>query len=478
MKIFLTGSYSLNYLKISLQEEFLSDEIVMDEYDSYIYSLTDEDSKIHTLKPNIIIIYLDSYDNKVNSDLMDIINKAKRIFKNAIFIVTAPVKHLELDSVIYVKSDPFEEKLKVDYVINLNKVISYYGWKNVYNTKSWYSGKILFNLEFYNVIARYFRTIIDNFNGKKKKALIVDLDNTLWSGVAADEGIKISKDGIYSSFWIFQEKLKKLKEKGIVLAICSKNNLNTITNVFRNNTMPLSLNDFVAIKCNWADKVANIKEIASELNLGLDAFAFIDDNRTEIEWVKSQLPEVESHLLPERFTEFPDYLDNIDSLNKFNITNEDLVKTNLYQQATERENHRKKYSDYKKYLRSLKLSYKIKVNDLDNMKRASQLTQKTNQFNLTLKKYTELELIDLINNGGFVYSLELDDIYGKYGIVAAAVVIKNSLEAFVVSCRAFNKNVEDKLFEDIIMKHNNLTVSFVKSKNNLVAESFYKRINK
>src|SRR3989339_714102 len=229
MKIFLTGSYSLNYLKISLQEEFLSDEIVMDEYDSYIYSLTDEDSKIHTLKPNIIIIYLDSYDNKVNSDLMD--------------------------------------------VINLNKVISYYGWKNVYNTKSWYSGKILFNLEFYNVIARYFRTIIDNFNGKKKKALIVDLDNTLWSGVAADEGIKISKDGIYSSFWIFQEKLKKLKEKGIVLAICSKNNLNTITNVFRNNTMPLSLNDFVAIKCNWADKVANIKEIASELNLGLDAFA-------------------------------------------------------------------------------------------------------------------------------------------------------------------------------------------------------------
>src|SRR3989339_568970 len=449
MKIFLTGSYSLNYLKISLQEEFLSDEIVMDEYDSYIYSLTDEDSKIHTLKPNIIIIYLDSYDNKVNSDLMDIINKAKRIFKNAIFIVTAPVKHLELDSVIYVKSDPFEEKLKVDYVINL-----------------------------YKVIARYFRTIIDNFNGKKKKALIVDLDNTLWSGVAADEGIKISKDGIYSSFWIFQEKLKKLKEKGIVLAICSKNNLNTITNVFRNNTMPLSLNDFVAIKCNWADKVANIKEIASELNLGLDAFAFIDDNRTEIEWVKSQLPEVESHLLPERFTEFPDYLDNIDSLNKFNITNEDLVKTNLYQQATERENHRKKYSDYKKYLRSLKLSYKIKVNDLDNMKRASQLTQKTNQFNLTLKKYTELELIDLINNGGFVYSLELDDIYGKYGIVAAAVVIKNSLEAFVVSCRAFNKNVEDKLFEDIIMKHNNLTVSFVKSKNNLVAESFYKRINK
>ena len=177
------------------------------------------------------------------------------------------------------------------------KEIEKNGYENLYDPRFWYLGRIPFNETGFKHLASLLVQTYQAFLKKSKKVLLLDLDNTLWGGVLGEdglEGIVLSEDGVGKAYRDFQQMLKDLRNKGVLLAAVSKNNVEDVKEVWKNHPMMvLRENDFVAYKINWTDKVENIRSLAGELNLGLDSFVFIDDNPVERERVKQVLPEVQ-----------------------------------------------------------------------------------------------------------------------------------------------------------------------------------------
>ena len=456
LNILITGSFTLDLLTEELKKLMPQHNYIQDNYNSYLNTL----NEINKYNLDIIILYLDSEDpNSLKEYVGTLLKEIKIKYPNIILIVNFPIDVPDRSTPICIQKK-FNLELTADYILDLNKILYLLGYDNAYSSKSWYLAKIKFSPKIYSVLALNYKIILDNIVGNLKKVLILDLDNTLWWGIAGDENIRIDKDGLYSSFWKFQEKILAIKKKGILLAICSKNELKTVVDTFSKNEMPLKASDFIVIKSNWCDKATNIREIAKDLNLGLDSFVYLDDNPTEVAWVMSQIPEIEAYTLPPQFTKYPDFLDTINSLKKLNLTKEDDLKTELYKLEENRKKYEHSFTSYEDFLQSLNLQYILKENDSSNITRLAQMTQKTNQFNLTLNRYTEKDIQEIITSGGKIYSLALKDIFGDYGIVALGIVRENRLDQFLVSCRAFNKKVEDTLIKRILDQNENIEVFF------------------
>jgi FkbH-like protein len=248
--------------------------------------------------------------------------------------------------------------------------------------------------------------------------LVLDLDNTLWGGILGEdgiEGIQMSGDYPGKAYHLWQEGLLELKNQGVILAICSKNNENDVLEVWKNRTdIVLKKDDFVTYRINWLDKATNIKSIANELNIGLDSFVFIDDNPTERELIKQQLPDV---VVPEWVSqpyELPVLLKNIveNYFTVYTITDEDRQKTNQYKLKAEREELQSQFSNLDDFIRSLNIELSIEpINDV-TIVRAAQMTQKTNQFNLTTRRYTESDIRLILSDGGLGWTLSVKDKFG------------------------------------------------------------------
>jgi FkbH-like protein len=258
----------------------------------------------------------------------------------------------------------------------------------------------------------------------------LDLDNTLWGGIIGEdgiEGIKLSEDGIGKVYRDFQFLIKGLKDIGIPLGIVSKNNINDAKEVFEKHPMMvLKFEDFIIKKINWNNKVDNIKEIAKELNLGVDSFVFIDDNPVERDIVRQYLPEVVVPDFPEKeITELPEWFINEIIYNYFartTLTEEDKEKTEQYKSNLERKKLMKKLN-IDDFIDSLKIKLNFYVNDKRFIERTAQQTQKTNQFNLTTRRYTVMDIEKFINSEEYiVFNLEYEDKFGNEGIIGTAIV--------------------------------------------------------
>lgn len=379
------------------------------------------------------------------------------------------------------------------YVYDFHAIVSAYGFNSIFDEKFWYLGRIKYtNLGFLQ-IAKHLKSLIDAINGKTKKVLVLDLDNTLWGGVIGEDGMQgilLSEDGIGKVYRDFQKLIKQLKAIGILLAICSKNNEGDVTGVLDlHKMMILSSDDFVAKKINWNNKVDNIKSIAKDLELGLDSFVFIDDNPVERDLVKQSIPEVT----------VPDFPKEIDQLNKWfimevvfpyfpkvKLTNEDKEKTNQYKRNTNRKILETSL-DINTYIKSLEIKLSITNNDRNQFYRISQLTQKTNQFNLTTKRYTEIEIENFMNDKAKnVFSVEYSDKFGNEGIIAVSIIeiLQNNIayiDTFLMSCRVIGRNVEYLFFLKIIemlSKENKIDfykLEYIPTSKNIIAEEFYKQ---
>ena len=300
-------------------------------------------------------------------------------------------------------------------------------------------------------LARAYARTFALIAGLRRKCVVLDLDNTLWGGVVGEEGwdaVRLGAEYPGAAFVAFQRALLELQQRGILLAVASKNEDADAAAVFaRRREMVLRREDLAAWRVNWRDKATNICEIADELGLGLDALVFVDDDRTERAFVERMLPDVLVPDWPSEPASFVEALQAIPSLDALRITGEDRGRAELYRVEVRRQEHRRASSSVEDFLRSLELRAVISRVAPGTVARAAQLSQRTNQFNLTLRRYSESEIATLAGSPEHdVYLLSLGDRFGEVGRIAAAVVAYAGevarIEALLMSCRALGRGVE------------------------------------
>ncbi|MBT6049562.1 MAG: HAD-IIIC family phosphatase [Candidatus Scalindua sp.] len=338
------------------------------------------------------------------------------------------------------------------YVLNTQRWIAIAG-KNAFNPKLWYLGKIAFGNEVFKEAVKDIKSAINGIGGNSRKLVVLDLDDTLWGGVVGDSGWENVKlgghDVIGEAYLDFQHALKSLTNRGILLAIASKNEEKTALEAINNHPeMVLTLKDFAGWKINWQDKVQNIIDLVSDLGIGLQSAIFIDDNPVERERVREALPEV---FVPEWPNTPILYKSALLSLNCFDvpsITNEDQHRTKMYISQRERENLKERIGTVDEWLQNLGIKICVEEMNTSNTQRILQLLNKTNQMNLSTRRMTELELMNWLKEPerkfwAFCVRDRFGD-SGLTGIVSIEVQGKMAkIVDFVLSCRVIGRKIEE-----------------------------------
>ena len=353
------------------------------------------------------------------------------------------------------------------YILDLDKQLSPQGIKNAFDNRNWYLAHCRLSIAGLNILTKSLSAIINRITKPSKKVLVLDCDNTIWGGVVGEDGVSniiLGQDGLGSAFVDFQHAAKKIKQEGTLLALCSKNNEKDVWEVFKKHqSMVLKRNDIAAYKINWKEKYQNLKELSSELNLDLSSFVFWDDNPIERDKVKKMLPQVLTVAPSNNVIEWPDMLSGMDCFAKFNITKEDAKKTKQYQMRSKFTKDIKSDIDEISFLKSIKLKAKAVSMNESTIKRASQISMKTNQFNLRSIRYTEKEVLNLKKN---TFLVNLKDIYGDHGLVGLVCTKKIDskfvfLENFLMSCRVLGRHLESWMLNKILQDAKRSKFEFV-----------------
>jgi FkbH-like protein len=314
----------------------------------------------------------------------------------------------------------------------------------------------------------------------RKKVLVLDADNTLWGGVIGEDGIdgiEIGSEYPGSVFRDFQRQLLRARDGGILLCLVSKNDHAEVATAFATRAMPLALTDFTVARINWQPKSANIQAIAQALNVGLDTMVFIDDNPFELGEVGAALPDVACYSFDGRNAGAAlGLLPQIADLQCWDVTTEDRAKAAQYAQESERAFLAEVASDIGSYIRSLEIEMTSWRNTPTLIKRIAQLTNKTNQFNLTTRRYSEADIARLMAEAD-VFAYGVRDRFGDMGIVGVVIAVDGAIDTCLMSCRALGRGIESNMLAHAV-RHATTTVTraFYRrtAKNDMVAD-FYGR---
>jgi FkbH-like protein len=318
------------------------------------------------------------------------------------------------------------------------------------------------------------------YKGIRKKCIVLDLDNTLWGGIIGQDGkesILLSNDGIGKSYYDFQNALLKLYRRGIILAVCSKNNVTDALEFMKEYPyMILRPEYFTAIKINWNNKDINIREIAQELNIGLDSLVFLDDSQFERELVATQLPEVSVPALPDDPSFYTEFLSELNYFDFHTLSEEDLKRNKSYKDNLLRKKTEISYSNIEDYYRSLEMQVIIKSIDEFSLPRIVQLINKTNQFNLTSRRYTEAEIRNFAKDVRYrIMHISLDDRFGENGIIGVVITIQKDttvfIDTFLLSCRVIGRTVETAILSHLARKAKVMNNSFLVGEYNATAKN-------
>ena len=324
--------------------------------------------------------------------------------------------------------------------------------------------------------------------GRVRKVLALDCDNTLWGGVLGElssSGIALGHDFPGSAYVAFQRRILELYHRGVVLIVSSKNDHLAVMDVFENHPEMLLRPEYISyFGINWEPKPQSLAQAATALNLGLDSFVFIDDSPVECAMVRSILPEVLSVCLPEDPADFATTLARLDCFDQLSVSAEDRKRGTMYRQEASRSELKTSVKDLETFYHELAMTATVSRNDLYTASRAAQLTQRTNQFNMTTIRRTESELSELISAASHdVYTLRLQDRFGDNGIVGLAIVEhkdkEDCLETFLMSCRVLGRTVETAflswlLNRSLSSKATRLTALYRPTAKNAQFADFYK----
>lgn len=356
-----------------------------------------------------------------------------------------------------------------------------------FDARYWYTARAPFGPKGLTALAFEYVKYVRAFTGKTKKVLVVDLDNTLWGGILGEDGI----DGVAlgpnypgNAFMAFQYEIKQLSKRGVVLAINSKNNESDVREAFeKHNHMVLKWDSFAAKRINWQDKASNMRQLAEELSLGLDSFVFLDDNPYELEMIQQALPEVTVVAVPTEPSELPYLLSRLGFFDNVIYSEEDRKRSEFYHSQVKRTQLKKSSTDLDTFYRSLEM--RLTVYDIGEAQipRVAQLTQRTNQFNMTTPRYAESDIRRFTEDSEYlVLAYGLEDRFGDNGIISVMIVKKQEqnwyLDTFLMSCRVIGRTVESAILSLLVRQARqagvkSIIADFVPTKKNTPAKDVY-----
>ena len=343
------------------------------------------------------------------------------------------------------------------FLADWNLLATRSGATESYDARFWFASKSPFKKGFLSAYASEAAKVAAALKGRSKKVLVLDGDNTLWGGVVGEDGVSGIKLDPHeypgNAFYSFQRNVLNLMERGVMVALNSKNNEADVFEVLDKHPHCLLKRDHLAAwKINWSDKVSNLKELAEELNVGIDSLVFVDDSPMECDLVRQYLPAVHVIQVPARVYDFPDIILADGWFDTLSFSAEDKVRTSMYRQQALRKQDAAEFESIEDYLESLQMVAAIHRVRPDEIGRVAQLTQKTNQFNLTTLRLSEDEVRKRAQNDDCaVFTMWVRDRFGDSGLTAALFVRKADnrmvIENFLMSCRILGRNLEYRFID-------------------------------
>ena len=373
------------------------------------------------------------------------------------------------------------------YVYDFNGFVSRYGEDNVFDYKQFFFGDMKISLDYIPYLANDLMGYVIGYLGLSKKCIVLDLDNTLWGGVIGEDGfngIRLGPEPPGNTYLEFQRVLLSLYQRGIILAINSKNNFDDALKVIKEHPyMVLREEHFASMRINWNDKVSNVKEIASELNIGVDSVVFFDDDPVNREYMKLNMPQILTADLPQDSSQYAQILKQMNEFSVLNITNEDTKRGKMYVEQHKRDDLKQSTPNLESFLKNLELRLLIKKVNEFTIPRISQLTLKTNQFNLTTKRYQESDIRKFSEDNKYLVGcLQVEDKFGDNGITGVFIVYKDNpkewfIDTFLLSCRVMGREVEKGMLGYIMSKAKEngveqIKAQFITSQKNKPIEDF------
>ena len=496
IKVAILGDTSTQFLNATIKglgyDYNLNLDIWDADYDQIPLQVFDSSSDLYAFEPEFIILYKSSHKllqkyNLYNAkeNCLFSLNEIKEI-KNIYSYITNNSKakiifynYSEINDAVYgnfsnkVESSFLYQVRKINYLLmefastasslficDLSSIQNKIGKDNLFHTSSYINNSMVFSLDALPLIAKNTLDIIQALNGIFNKCIILDLDNTIWGGIIGDDGIEkiqIGNLGIGKAFSEFQLWVKKLKERGVIIAVCSKNTESVAIEQFNKHPdMNLKIEDISVFIANWENKADNIRHIQNVLNIGFDSMVFIDDNPFERNLVRENIPEI---CVPEMPKDPADYLEFLYTSNLFETTsysNEDSERTAKYQIESKRVFDQKKYTNEDDFLKSLNMVSVVESLNSFNIPRVAQLSQRSNQFNLRTIRYSEEELIKIsVSKNYLSFIFSLNDKFGEHGIICTVILNKKNnktlfIDTWIMSCRVLKRGMENFVLNHLI----------------------------
>ncbi len=452
----------------------------------------DSVSELYEFKPEIIIIFQSSHKllskyNKLTVSQQsalcsDELQKIENLYDSIVSRISAKIifyNYTEIDDSIFgnfankVESSFLFQLRKINYelmmmasknaniyIADLSSVQNQMGKASVFQSSVYINSEMVLSIDSLPSIASRTVDLIKTLYGKIKKCVILDLDNTTWGGIIGDDGlenIQIGSLGIGKAFSEFQYWIKKLKNRGIIVCVCSKNTEAIAREPFEKHPdMVLHLEDISVFVANWENKPDNIRKIQEVLNIGFDSMVFLDDNPFERNIVRENIPDICVPELPEDPAEYLEYLYGLNLFETVSFSNEDLERTKLYQTEAKRVSIQKSFTNENDFLKSLDMLSLVQPFNKFNTPRVAQLSQRSNQFNLRTVRYTEADIERLSRSADhYTLSFTLEDKYGDNGLIAVVILQRENtdilfIDTWLMSCRVLKRGMENFVLNTIV----------------------------
>ena len=496
LKIAILGDSATQFLTQAIKGTAIDNDINLDVFEAdfnqierQVYDLS---SELYKFEPEIVIVFQSSHKlllryNKINSEehsflASNEISKIENIYSNLTSNIKAKIiyyNYTEIDDAVFgnyankVESSFLFQLRKLNYELmcfasrssnlhlcDISTIQNQIGKLNFFQPSVYVNTDMVISIDALPKIASKTIDIISTLNGKFKKCVILDLDNTTWGGIIGDDGIEniqIGNLGIGKSFSEFQYWIKKLKERGVILAVCSKNTEAIAMEPFEKHPeMVLKLKDISVFRANWENKADNIRHIQSILNIGFDSIVFLDDNPFERNIVRENIPEICVPELPEDPANYLEFLYELNLFETASFSNEDSERTKLYQIEAERVKVYHKFTNEDDFLKNLNMLSDIQLFNKFNIPRIAQLSQRSNQFNLRTIRYSEADIEKIsVSNDYLSFAYTLEDNFGDNGLICVVILKKEEqntlfIDTWFMSCRVLKRGMENFVLSTII----------------------------
>ena len=524
IKLAILGDSSTQFLNTAIKglgyDYNLNLETWEADYDQIPLQVFDSSSDLYNFKPDLIIIFKSSHKllqkyntNNLESQSSFAINQIAEI-ENIYSTISENIdskiifyNYTEINDNVFgsfsnkVESSFLFQQRKLNYLLmefsvtasnlyicDLSSLQNQIGKGDFFHTSSYINNSMVLSVDILPLVAKYTLDIIKALDGVFNKCIILDLDNTTWGGIIGDDGIEkiqIGDLGIGKAFSEFQLWVKKLKNRGIIIAVCSKNTESVAIEPFKKHPdMVLKMEDISVFVANWENKADNIRHIQNVLNIGFDSMVFIDDNPFERNIVRENLPDVCVPELPEDPADYLEYLYNLNLFETISYSNEDAERTKKYQIESKRVSTQKKYTNENDFLKSLEMVSDIEAFNNFNIPRVAQLSQRSNQFNLRTIRYAENDINKMINSENyFTFTFNLKDKFGDHGLICVIILNKqiNStlfIDTWFMSCRVLKRGMERFVLNHLVSYAKNNNFKFLEGeyietpKNKLVKDHY------